>query len=147
MKVIRTASFVLSVVLSAGLLSACRAGEKPTAEEVKAWRIKTLDKRFHDTLTYDITNLVCTEASDETIARVKKSYSMVGGSADSTIKAYASCSYTIDGTFKTKTKSGDLIVAQDYEVKDYNVKDELFVLGVTAKKREWQGSLHARKAK
>jgi hypothetical protein len=147
MKLNKTARSVIFAVLSAGLLSACGAGEKPTVEEVKAWRLKTLDKRYHTTLNYDITNLVCTDAPDKAIANVKAAYAAMGGTSSSVIKAYASCSYTIDGTFKSRAKKGDLIVAPDYEVKHYNVKDEIFVLGVTEKKREWQGNLHARKAK
>lgn len=134
---------LLLIVLTAGLVTACGefAGkaEIPTTEEVKAWRLKTTPTRVHTVVSYEISDLKCGVAPSSEIERVKSGYAGIGANADKAIRAYASCSYTVNAQVKGIKKL--YIAGNDYAYTNHQVKDELFLLGGENGKREWQGSL------
>ena len=149
----RTTTFKLSiaVLITAALLGACGekagelAGETPTLEEVKAWRLRTGGTKLgYELQFYEVTDLKCGLAPAAEIERVHKEYAFMGFKADDVIKAYASCSYTVNA--KLKGLKGFYKEGKDIEFKDHKVRDELFLMGEKDQKREWQGNLYLPKA-
>lgn len=128
------AAFAISAT---AILAGC-GGKTPSLEEVKAWRLKTTPTYAYKIDRYEVSDLKCGSAPSKEVEKIKKAYSFFGGDADKTIQAYASCSYTVNA--KATGVSNRLgIRGRDYEIKGHQVKDEIWLLGATNGKTEWQG--------
>lgn len=134
----------MAVLITAGLLGACGekagdlAGESPTSADIEAWR-KSLGRTVpgYETESFQVSDLKCVSAPSDVVERIKKDYALLGRNADDTIKAYASCSYTVNA----KYRGLHYLEGKTLETKDQKNKDHLFLLRQKDQKLEWVGQL------
>ncbi len=129
------------ITLAAALVGACAflvgcGSSRPDAESIQAWRVsQDVNPNFHDVEEYKISDVECTEAAERDIEKIKGGYKLFSQDPDKWIKAYASCSYTIDA--KLKSKGGWFV--RDVEVRGRQVKNQMWVLAINDdKSTKWR---------
>lgn len=129
------------VTLAVALIGACAilvgcGSSRPDAESIQAWRVsQDVNSMFHEVEEFKINDVQCQDAPEREIEKIKGGFMVLGQDVDKWIKAYASCSYTIDA--KLKAKSGWF--QRDIEVRGRQVKNQMWVLAINDDKTtQWR---------
>jgi len=141
MKLNTTLKNTLVVIGTAALLGACgQAGKTaaPTVEDVKAWRLAHDTTKIHKATTYDVTDLMCNEASKEALDEARRAYAALGAKGDDAVKVLYLCSYTVNASFEALDK--ETHQSRDYAITNHRVTNEKFGLVRDGDGHKWLGS-------
>lgn len=120
-------------------MAACDSAhaQQPTPEDVKRLRAPLVhDARTHLLESFVVSDLSCTSPHADQKAQVVAGYKFMGADANDFVKAYANCSYVVNGLVKGKKEW--LQEGKDTAFKNVKMENDLFLFVMENGEGKWR---------